>query len=94
MVECTTLNYILEALAALFAGLFVTSEVIAYNNYLDCRCASELVLCSCVRTVRFVQEVATPTITPRSSFESVRRSIDSRRASRELERIEENSQKV
>jgi hypothetical protein len=88
MVECTTLNYVLEALAALFAGLFVASEVIGWNNTLNCGGVSEVVMCSCVRTVRFVNEHA-PNITPRSSFESVRRSIDGMRKSVELPRIDE-----
>ena len=83
--ECAHLNYVLEALAALFAGLFVTSEALAYHNYLDCKSVSQLVLCSCVKTVRIFQEY-TPNITPRTSLDLVRRVS---RGSKELPRVTE-----
>jgi hypothetical protein len=89
MVECVTLNYILEGLAALFGSLFVASEVIGWNNSFDCRGVTELVVCSCTKTVQLAHEY-----TPRSSLDMVRRSMENRRRSRELQRIEENSQKV
>lgn len=65
-ISCAETNYIFEAVAALFAALFVGSEVVGTLKIFDCHSISQLLICTCGKANEIVVRYATP----RSSIDS------------------------